>query len=87
MLTSVASMAANKPPSVARESTRQTMLHYAKRCLLEAFVALMAWNLTAILAPFSAMADPPDVNAGQGATGSQEAAGSQVLTANFKIGA
>jgi Putative MetA-pathway of phenol degradation len=42
------------------------MLQYAQHGRVQAFLALMAFNLAAILAPVSAMADPPDVSADQG---------------------
>ncbi len=38
----------------------------------QAFLVPMAFNLAAILAPVSAMADPPDLSPGQVAVGSQE---------------
>jgi hypothetical protein len=40
----------------------------------QAFIVLMAFNLAAILAPVSAMADPPDLSAGQVAVRSQNTA-------------
>ena len=50
------------------------MLLNAKHGLAQAFIALMAFNLAAILAPVSAMADPPDLSAGQVAVRSQDTA-------------
>jgi len=50
------------------------MLLNAKHGLAQAFIALMAFNLAAILAPVSAMAEPPDVSAGQEAAGGQDKA-------------
>jgi hypothetical protein len=45
------------------------MLQYTKHGLMQAVTAVMAFNLATILAPLSAMAEPPDVD--------QEAAASQ----------
>jgi hypothetical protein len=42
------------------------MLQYAQHGRVQAFLALTVFNLAAILAPVSAMADPPDVSADQG---------------------
>jgi hypothetical protein len=50
------------------------MLQYAKHGLMQAVTAVMAFNLAAILAPVSAMADPPDVSADQEAAASQGSA-------------
>ena len=68
------SITASKPPSVSDESTRQTMLACAKHGRVCAFIALMAFNLAAILAPLSAMAESPDVSARQEVAGSQDQA-------------
>jgi len=57
-------MASTSPFVEADEAARQTMLQYPKHGRLQAFLALVAFNLIAILAPFSAMADPPDVIVG-----------------------
>jgi hypothetical protein len=50
------------------------MLRFAKPGLPPAFLVLMPVSLAAILAPDSAMADPPDAGADQHAAGSQETA-------------
>ncbi len=70
----VSIMASTSPFVDADEAARQTMLQYPKHGRLQAFLALVAFNLIAILAPSSAMADPPDVIVGQEEARGQETA-------------
>ena len=65
---------ASKSPSVSNEKTRQSTLECAKYGRVRAFIASMAINLAATLAPLLAMAESPDVSAGQEAAGGQDKA-------------
>jgi hypothetical protein len=57
------------------------MLQYAKHGLVQAAIVLMAFNLAAILAPLSAMAESPDLSTRQETADSQDS-GPESLRAN-----